>query len=145
MSETPVASAPASAPAAAPTKDATSSKKLKKTVPAGKIFIQATYNNTIVTVTDTKGGVLCWCSAGNVGFKGSRKNTPYAAQLAASRAIEKSSEYGLQQVDVYFRGPGSGKDAAVRAIQGSRLKIGIIRDITSAPHNGCRPRKRRRV
>jgi len=121
------------------------SKKVKKTVPVGKIFIQSTYNNTIVTITDQKGNVLTWSSAGNVGFKGSRKNTPYAAQLAANRAIEKANEFGLTQVDVFFKGPGGGKDAAIRAIQSSRLKVGIIKDVTSAPHNGCRLPKRRRV
>ena len=120
-------------------------KKVKKSIPVGKIFIQSTYNNTIVTIADQKGNVLTWSSAGNVGFKGSRKNTPYAAQLAATRAIEKANEYGLQQVDVYFKGPGDGKDAAIRAIQSSRLKVGIIKDVTSAPHNGCRLPKRRRV
>lgn len=120
-------------------------KKVKKSVPVGRIYVQSTYNNTIITVTDQKGNVLTWSSAGNVGFKGSRKNTPYAAQLATNRAIEKSSEFGLTQVDVYYNGPGGGKDAAIRAIQASRLKVGIIKDVTSAPHNGCRQRKRRRV
>ena len=120
-------------------------KKVKKNIPVGKIFVQSSFNNTIVTIADQKGNVLTWSSAGNVGFKGSRKNTPYAAQLAATRAIEKANEYGLQQVDVFFKGPGGGKDAAIRAIQASRLKVGIIKDVTSAPHNGCRLPKRRRV
>jgi len=124
---------------------AKAAKKVKKSIPVGRIFIQSTYNNTIVTISDQKGNVLCWSSAGNVGFKGSRKNTPYAAQLAATRAIEKANEYGLAQVDVYFKGPGGGKDAAIRAIQSSRLKVGLIKDVTSAPHNGCRLPKRRRV
>jgi len=126
-----------------PTKGA--KKKIRKVIPAGKIFIQSTYNNTIVTITDPKGCVISWSSAGNVGFKGSRKNTPYAAQLAADSAIKKAQEHGLQSVDVFYRGPGAGKDSAVRLIQGSKLKVGIIKDVTSAPHNGCRPKKRRRV
>ncbi|MBI4867785.1 MAG: 30S ribosomal protein S11 [Candidatus Wallbacteria bacterium] len=120
-------------------------KKVKKVIPVGKVFIQSTYNNTIVTVTDPKGNVVSWSSAGNVGFKGSRKNTPYAAQLAADNAIKKAMEHGIQQVDVYYRGPGAGKDSAVRCLQGSKVKLGIIKDVTSAPHNGCRPKKRRRV
>lgn len=122
-------------------------KKVKKTVTNGRIYVQASYNNTIVTVTDQKGNTIAWSSAGNVGFKGSRKNTPYAAQQAAYRAIDKAvAEYGLQTVDVYFRGPGAGKDAAVRAISNShKIKTGIVRDVTSAPHNGCRLPKRRRV
>ncbi len=120
-------------------------KKIKKVVPVGKVFIQSTYNNTIVTVTDPKGCVIAWSSAGNVGFKGSRKNTPYAAQLAADTAIKKAMDHGLQQVDVFYRGPGSGKDSAVRCIQNSKVKVGLIKDVTSAPHNGCRPKKRRRV
>jgi small subunit ribosomal protein S11 len=124
---------------------AKSTKKVKKTIPSGRIYVQSTYNNTIVTVCDQKGNVLTWSSAGNVGFKGSRKNTPYAAQLAATRAIEKSNEFGVAQVDIYYKGPGGGKDAAIRAIQNSRLKIGVIKDVTSAPHNGCRLPKRRRV
>ena len=123
----------------------TGKKKVKKVVPVGKVFIQSTYNNTIVTITDPKGNVISWASAGHVGFKGSRKNTPYAAQLAADSAVKKAMEHGLQQVDVFYRGPGAGKDSAVRCIQGSKLKVGLIKDVTSAPHNGCRPKKRRRV
>jgi small subunit ribosomal protein S11 len=120
-------------------------KKIKRTITAGKVFIQSTYNNTIVSITDQRGNVVAWSSAGNVGFKGSRKSTPYAAGLAADSAVKKAMELGLQTVDVYFRGPGAGKDAAVRMIQSSKLKVGIIKDIASAPHNGCRPPKRRRV
>lgn len=120
-------------------------KKIKRQVTTGKVFIQSSYNNTIVTVTDPTGAVLSWSSAGNVGFKGSRKNTPYAAQLAADAAIKHAMEYGLQAVDVYYKGPGAGKDAAVRFIQASKLKVGVVKDRTSAPHNGCRMPKRRRV
>jgi len=120
-------------------------RKVKRHLTAGKVFIQSTYNNTIVSVTDPRGNVVAWSSAGNVGFKGSRKSTPYAAGLAADSAIKKAMEYGLQSVDVYYRGPGSGKDAAVRMVQASKVKVGLIKDVTSAPHNGCRPPKRRRV
>jgi len=120
-------------------------RKVKRHLTAGKVFIQSTYNNTIVSVTDIRGNVVAWSSSGNVGFKGSRKSTPYAAGLAADSAIKKAMEFGLQSVDVYYRGPGSGKDAAVRMIQSSKVKVGLIKDVTSAPHNGCRPSKRRRV
>lgn len=120
-------------------------RKVKRHLTAGKVFIQSTYNNTIVSVTDMRGNVVAWSSSGNVGFKGSRKSTPYAAGLAADAAIKKAMDYGLQTVDVFYRGPGSGKDAAVRMIQSSKVKVGLIKDITSAPHNGCRPTKRRRV
>ena len=120
-------------------------RKVKRHLTAGKVFIQSTYNNTIVSVTDMRGNVVAWSSSGNVGFKGSRKSTPYAAGLAADAAIKKAMEFGLQTVDVFYRGPGSGKDAAVRMIQSSKVKVGLIKDVTSAPHNGCRPTKRRRV
>lgn len=120
-------------------------RKIKRHLTSGKVFIQSTYNNTIVSVTDPRGNVVAWSSSGNVGFKGSRKSTPYAAGLAAEAAIKKAMEFGLQSVDVFYRGPGSGKDAAVRMIQSSKVKVGLIKDITSAPHNGCRPTKRRRV
>jgi small subunit ribosomal protein S11 len=120
-------------------------RKVKRHLTAGRVFIQSTYNNTIVSVTDPRGNVVAWSSAGNVGFKGSRKSTPYAAGLAADAAVKKAMEFGLQSVDVFYRGPGAGKDAAVRMIQSSKLKVGLIRDITSAPHNGCRASKRRRV
>ena len=120
-------------------------RRERKNVTYGVAHIKSSFNNTIVSISDPEGNVLAWASAGNVGFKGSRKNTPYAAQLAATRAIEKANEYGLAQVDVYFKGPGGGKDAAIRAIQSSRLKVGLIKDVTSAPHNGCRLPKRRRV
>lgn len=120
-------------------------KKVKRQVTTGRVYVQSSYNNTIVTITDPTGAVIAWASAGNVGFKGSRKNTPYAAQLAAEAAIKRALEYGLQAVDVYYKGPGAGKDAAVRFIQASKLKVGLVKDRTSAPHNGCRAPKRRRV
>ena len=120
-------------------------RKVKRHLTAGKVFVQSTYNNTIVSVTDMRGNVVAWSSSGNVGFKGSRKSTPYSAGLAADAAIKKAQEFGLQTVDVFYRGPGSGKDAAVRMIQSSKVKVGLIKDVTSAPHNGCRPSKRRRV
>ena len=120
-------------------------RKVKRHLATGKVFIQSTYNNTIVSVADPRGNVVAWSSAGNVGFKGSRKSTPYAAGLAAESAINKALDFGLQSVDVYYSGPGSGKDAAVRMIQASKVRVGMIKDVTSAPHNGCRPTKRRRV
>jgi small subunit ribosomal protein S11 len=120
-------------------------KKERKIVPEGKVFIQSTFNNTIVTFTDPKGNVIAWGSPGTAGFKGSRKGTPYAAQLAAQAAANKAKDVGLRQVEVYVRGPGSGREAAIRAIQAAGISVTAIKDITPIPHNGCRPRKRRRV
>jgi small subunit ribosomal protein S11 len=120
-------------------------KKERKIVPEGKAFIQSTFNNTIVTFTDPKGNVIAWGSPGTAGFKGSRKGTPYAAQLAAQAAANKAKDVGLRQVEVYVRGPGSGREAAIRAIQAVGISVTAIKDITPIPHNGCRPRKRRRV
>lgn len=121
-------------------------KKIRRTVANGRIFISSSYNNTIVSVTDNRGNVLAWASSGTVGFAGSRKSTPYAAQLAAESAVQKAVELGMSAVDVLYRGPGSGKDAAVRLIQSHKnIKVGQVRDVTSAPHNGCRAKKRRRV
>ena len=120
-------------------------KREKKSVPEGRACIKATFNNTIVTLTDPNGNVLAWSSSGTVGFKGSRKGTPYAAQMAASTAARKAMEYGLKQVEVIVKGPGSGREAAIRAMQSSGLYITSIRDVTPIPHNGCRPPKRRRV
>ncbi len=120
-------------------------KKERKLVPEGKVFIQSTFNNTIVTFTDLKGNVLAWGSPGTAGFKGSRKGTPYAAQLAAQGAATKAKEAGLRQVEVYVKGPGSGREAAIRSIQAAGISVTAIKDITPIPHNGCRPRKRRRV
>lgn len=120
-------------------------KKERKAVSNGKAFIQASFNNTIVTLTDMQGDVISWASAGSAGFKGSRKGTPYAAQLAAKNAAQKAMEVGLKQVEVYVKGPGSGREAAIRSLQASGLYITSIRDVTPIPHNGCRPPKRRRV
>ncbi|MCL2140735.1 MAG: 30S ribosomal protein S11 [Dehalococcoidia bacterium] len=123
----------------------TSKKREKKVIPSGKAFIQATFNNTIVTLTDMQGNVISSSSAGASGFKGSRKSTPYAAQMAASTATRKAMEVGLKQIEVLVKGPGSGREAAIRSLQASGLHITSIRDVTPVPHNGCRPPKRRRV
>lgn len=121
------------------------SKKSKKTIHSGAVYIQATFNNIIITVTDHNGNVITWSSAGREGFKGSRKGTPYAAQIAAGAAAKKAMESGLRQVDVFIKGPGAGRESALRAIQSAGLGISLIKDITPVPHNGCRPPKRRRV
>lgn len=121
------------------------SKREKKSIVYGAAHIQATFNNTIVTITDQNGNVLTWASAGSLGFKGSRKGTPYAAQMAAESAAKKAMDYGLRQVDVFVKGPGAGRESAIRAIQASGLDINLIKDVTPVPHNGCRPPKRRRV
>ncbi len=120
-------------------------KRERKSIPVGRAYIQSTFNNTIVTLTDLQGNVIAWGSSGTAGFKGSRKGTPYAAQLAARDAAQKAMEHGLRQVEVYVRGPGSGREAAIRSLQSSGLYITRIRDVTPIPHNGCRPPKRRRV
>ena len=120
-------------------------KKERKVIPSGRAFIQSSFNNTVVTLTDPEGNVLSWGSSGTAGFKGSRKGTPYAAQLAAQDAVKKAASYGLRQVDVFVKGPGSGREAAIRALQASGLAIASIKDITPNPHNGSRPPKRRRV
>lgn len=120
-------------------------KREKKSIPIGKVFIQSTFNNTLVSFTDPKGNVIAWGSAGTAGFKGSRKGTPYAAQKAAQEASRRAMEHGVRQVEVYIRGPGGGREAAIRALQASGLMVTSIRDITPIPHNGCRPPKRRRV
>ncbi len=122
-----------------------SKKKEKKRVSAGIAHVQTTFNNTLVTITDQVGNVLAWSSAGSLGFKGSRKSTPYAAQRAAQTAARKAMEFGLSQVDVYIKGPGSGRESAIRAMQSAGLNINIIKDVTPVPHNGCKPPKRRRV
>jgi small subunit ribosomal protein S11 len=122
-----------------------SKKRERKAIVSGKAYIQATFNNTIVTLTDPQGDVIAWASSGSAGFKGSRKGTPYAAQLAAKNAAQKAMEYGLRQIEVYIKGPGSGREAAIRSLQSSGLYITSIRDVTPIPHNGCRPPKRRRV
>jgi len=129
----------AAAPAAKPT-----SKKLRN-VDKGRAYINATYNNTVVSITDSKGNVLAWASAGNVGFKGSRKSTPFAAQLAAETCARRAMEHGVRKVDVLVKGPGSGRDTAVRSLQTAGIEVSGIKDLTPIPHNGCRPPKRRRV
>jgi len=120
-------------------------KKEKKHITSGAAYIKATFNNTIVTITDPTGGVVTWASAGNLGFKGSRKSTPYAAQIAAESAAKKAIDVGMRQVDVYVKGPGAGRESAIRALQAAGLDINLIKDVTPVPHNGCRPPKRRRV
>ena len=120
-------------------------RRERKSVPAGRAYIQSTFNNTLVTLTDPQGNALAWGSSGTAGFKGSRKGTPYAAQLAARDAARKAMEHGLRQVEVYVKGPGSGREAAIRSLQSSGHFITGIRDVTPIPHNGCRPPKRRRV
>jgi len=121
-------------------------KKVKRTVTKGIVHIQSTFNNTIVTVTDEQGNVLTWESGGTVGYKGTRKSTPYAAQLAAQRAMRKAiNEYGLQEVEIWVKGPGAGRESAIRAVFASGVKVRAIRDVTPIPHNGCRPPAKRRV
>jgi len=120
-------------------------RKEKKNVAHGQAHIKSTFNNTIVTITDLQGNTLSWASAGNVGFKGSRKSTPFAAQLAAEAAARRAQEHGLQKVDVFVKGPGSGRETAIRSLAAAGLEILGINDVTPVPHNGCRPRKRRRV
>ncbi len=120
-------------------------KRERKMVPRGRAYIRSTFNNTIVTMTDPNGNVVAWASAGASGFKGSRKSTPFAAQVAAENAVKRAMDHGMRQVDVYVRGPGSGREAAIRSLAASGLLITSIRDVTPVPHNGCRPPKRRRV
>jgi small subunit ribosomal protein S11 len=120
-------------------------KKEKKNVQTGVAHIQSTFNNTIVTITDLSGNVLAWSSSGAQGFKGSRKSTPFAAQTAAQDAARKAMEHGMRTVDVHVKGPGSGREAALRALQAAGLEVNVIRDVTPIPHNGCRPPKKRRV
>jgi len=121
-------------------------RRERRAVPRGKAFVQATFNNTLVTITDLNGNVLCWSSAGASGFKGSRKGTPYAAQVAAETAARKGiSEFGMSQVDVFVKGPGAGRESAIRALQASGIQVTSITDITPIPHNGPRPPRRRRV
>ncbi len=120
-------------------------KKERKNIPVGVAHIQATFNNTIVTFTDQKGNVVSWATSGGAGFKGSRKSTPFAAQIAAENAARKAQENGMRTVGILVKGPGSGREAAMRAIHNAGFKVSYIRDITPIPHNGCRPPKRRRV
>ncbi len=120
-------------------------RKVRRNVTSGIVHIKATFNNTIVTITDTKGDTLCWSSAGNNGFKGSRQSTPFAGQLAAQTAAEKAVKSGLKEVDVRVKGPGSGRESAINALEAAGLTVKTIEDVTPLPHNGCRPKKRRRV
>ncbi|MGO9621326.1 MAG: 30S ribosomal protein S11 [Desulfobaccales bacterium] len=123
----------------------TKKKKERKNIPVGVAHIKATFNNTLVTITDPVGNVISWSSSGVQGFKGSRKGTPFAAQLAAQDAAKKAMEHGMRNVDVFVKGPGAGREAALRALQAAGLSINLIRDVSPIPHNGCRPPKRRRV
>jgi small subunit ribosomal protein S11 len=121
------------------------SKKVKKNIPNGLAYIQATFNNTLIMITDTQGNAVSWSSSGSQGFRGSRKSTPFAAQVAAQVAAQKAQDHGMRSVGVMVKGPGAGREAAIRVFQGVGFKISFIRDTTPIPHNGCRPPKRRRV
>ncbi len=120
-------------------------RREKKNIPSGIAHIQSTFNNTIITITDKSGNVVAWSSAGSKGFKGSRKSTPFAAQVAAEDAAKKAMEHGMRTIEVYVKGPGSGREAALRALQAAGFEVTLIKDVTPIPHNGCRPPKRRRV
>ncbi|HYA12536.1 MAG TPA: 30S ribosomal protein S11 [Thermodesulfovibrionales bacterium] len=120
-------------------------KKEKRNIIYGTAHIQATFNNTIITITDPNGDVITWSSAGNLGFKGSRKATPYAAQIAAAAVAKKAMDLGMKQIDIFVKGPGAGRESAIRALQAAGLEINLIKDVTPVPHNGCRPPKKRRV
>lgn len=120
-------------------------RREKKNIEQGAVHIQSTFNNTIVTITDTQGNALAWSSSGGLGFRGSKKSTPFAAQTAAETAAKAAMEHGLKSVEVYVKGPGSGREAAIRALQTVGLEVKLIKDVTPIPHNGCRPPKRRRV
>lgn len=120
-------------------------RKIVKNIDRGAVHIHSSFNNTIVTVTDANGNAISWCSSGSLGFRGSRKSTPFAAQMAAEKAIKAAKEHGLRSVEVYIKGPGGGREAAVRALQTEGLDVTLIQDVSPIPHNGCRPPKRRRV
>ena len=120
-------------------------KKTKRNIPIGVVHIQSTFNNTLITITDVKGDLVSWSSAGSKGFKGSRKSTPFAAQMAAEEAAKKAADCGMKTVSVLVKGPGSGRESAIRAIGAAGLKVALIKDVTPLPHNGCRPPKKRRV
>lgn len=124
---------------------ATRKRKERKNIERGAAHIRSSFNNTIVTITDVAGNVISWASAGGLGFRGSRKSTPFAAQVAAETAAKAAMEHGLKYVEVYVKGPGSGREAAIRALQAAGLEVSLIKDVTPIPHNGCRPPKRRRV
>jgi small subunit ribosomal protein S11 len=127
------------------TTSATTRKKARRNVTVGVAHIKATFNNTVITITDTKGETLCWASAGTCGFKGSRKSTPFAGQMSAQQAADKAMKCGMKEIEVKVKGPGSGRESAITALQAAGLKIKSIEDVTPLPHNGCRPKKRRRV
>ncbi len=126
-------------------KKATRRRRERKNIERGAVHIRSSFNNTIVTITDVAGNAISWASAGGLGFRGSRKNTPFAAQMAAETAAKAAMEHGLKMVEVYVKGPGAGREAAIRALQGAGLEVTMIKDVTPIPHNGCRPPKRRRV
>jgi len=142
---TPAPAAGAPAAAAAPAAAPAASRKSKRNVPRAIVHVQASFNNTIITIADPSGETLCWDSAGTIGFKGSRKSTPFAAQKAAEKVAEKAMKMGVREVEVLVNGPGAGRESAIRSLAASGLKIRAIEDVTPIPHNGCRPRKRRRV
>ena len=123
----------------------TTRKKVRRSVTVGVAHIKATFNNTVITITDSKGETLCWASAGTCGFKGSRKSTPFAGQMSAQQVADKAVKFGMKEVEVRVKGPGSGRESAITALQAAGLKIKSIEDVTPLPHNGCRPKKRRRV
>jgi small subunit ribosomal protein S11 len=129
---------------ASPTKSKVRKKRIKRNLPKGVVHIQATFNNTMISVTDGSGNVVAWASSGSAGFKGSRKSTPYAAQVATEKALEKAKDFGLARVDVVVQGIGSGRESAIRALQSTGVAVTGIKDITGVPHNGCRPRKAKR-
>lgn len=126
-------------------KTTTRKKRERKNIEKGAAYIRSSFNNTIVTLTDTAGNAISWASAGGLGFRGSKKSTPFAAQMAAETAAKAAMEHGLKSVEVYVKGPGTGREAAIRALQAAGLEVSLIKDITPIPHNGCRPPKRRRV
>jgi len=128
-----------------PRKGARTRKRERRVVGHGRAYVQSTFNNTIVTLTDQEGEVLSWASSGSVGFKGTKKGTPFAARMAAETAARKAMEHGMRRVDVYVKGPGSGRETAIRSLQTAGLEIASIRDVTPIPHNGCRPPRRRRI
>jgi small subunit ribosomal protein S11 len=128
-----------------PVKTSGAKKKERRNIQNGVAHIQSTFNNTIVTITDVSGNVIAWASAGSVGFKGSRKSTPFAAQLAAEQAAKRAMEQGVKSIEVFVKGPGAGREAALRSLQAAGFRVDMIRDVTPIPHNGCRPPKRRRV
>ncbi len=126
-------------------KSARPKRRERRVVAYGRAYIQSTFNNTVITVTDPEGAVLAWASSGSVGFKGTKKGTPFAARLAAESVARKALDYGMRRVDVYVKGPGSGRETAIRSLQSAGLEVSTIRDVTPIPHNGCRPPRRRRI